>query len=65
MVGISCAVLTEIRDRERKYLTDQQLAEVAALHLRRTLQQGYDARATELFIGGETLRKLAQELGYL
>ncbi len=65
-VAISCAALAELREREKKYLRDQQLAEIAALHLRRTLEQGYDATAAgELYINGERLRTLAHELGYL
>lgn len=63
LVAISCAELSKIS--ESKYLTDQQLAEVAALHLRRTLEQGYDAAASELHLGGEQLRHLARELGFL
>lgn len=65
LVAISCAALTELRERERKPLSDQQLAEIAALHLRRTLEQGYDPTVSELFLGGEELRSLARELGYL
>lgn len=64
-VAISCATLTELREREHKYLTDQQLAEIAARHLRRTLERGYDATLAELFLGGDELRKLARELGYI
>jgi len=64
-VAISSAVLTELREREGKYLTDQQLADVAALHLRRTLERGYDPTAAELFLDGPELRALVRELGYL
>lgn len=64
-VAISCAALTELREREGKYLTDQQLAEIAALELRRTLEGGYDATQAELFLDGPQLRALANELGYL
>jgi hypothetical protein len=64
-VAISCATLTELRERERKYLNDQQLVEIAALHLRRTLERGYDARQAELPLRGGELRRLARELGYL
>jgi hypothetical protein len=64
-VSISCPALTELREKEHKYLTDQQLAEIAALHLRRTLQQGYDATEAELFIDGSQLRSMGKELGYL
>ena len=64
-VAISCATLAELPARDGKNLTDQQLADIAALHLRRTLQQGYDATEAELFLGGEQFRALARELGYL
>jgi hypothetical protein len=64
-VAISCATLAELRVRDGKNLTDQQLADIATLHLRRTLQQGYDATEAELFLSGEQLRGLARELGYL
>lgn len=64
-VSISCPALTELREKEQKYLSDQQLAEIAALCLRRTLEQGYDATQAELFIDGVRLRALANELGYL
>ena len=64
-VAISCLALTELREKEQKYLSDQQLAEMAALHLRRTLENGYDAAQAELFIDGTRLRALGKELGYL
>lgn len=64
-VAISCAALAELQEREHKYLKDQQLADVAALHLRRTLERGYDATQAELFLAGNELRELARELGYL
>ncbi len=64
-VAISCATLTELREREQKPLTDQQLAEIAALFLRRTLEEAYDPTQAELFLGGKHLRALARELGYL
>jgi len=64
-VSISCPALTELREKEQKYLSDQQLAEIAALHLRRTLEHGYDATQAELFIDGIQLRALGNELGYL
>lgn len=64
-VSISCPALTQLRDKEHKYLSDQQLAEIAALHLRRTLEQGYDATQAELFIDETQLRTLGKELGYL
>jgi hypothetical protein len=64
-VAISCATLAELQEREHKDLTDQQLADIAALHLRGTLQRGYDATEAELFLSGEEFRALARELGYL
>jgi hypothetical protein len=64
-VSISCPALTELREKEQKYLSDQQLAEIAALHLRRTLEQGYDATSAELFIDDAHLRALGKDAGYL
>jgi len=64
-VAVSCATLTELREHEQKYLTDQQLVEIAALCLRRTLEQGYDATQAELPLGGEEFRRLARERGHL
>lgn len=64
-VAISCSDLTELREREHKPLSDQQLADIAAAFLRRTLEQGYDPRQTELFLGGNRLIGLAKELKYL
>ena len=64
-VSIACPALTELREKEKKCLTDQQLADIAALHLRRTLEQGYDATQAELFLDGSHLRVLGKELGYL
>jgi hypothetical protein len=64
-VAISCATLAELQERDRKNLTDQQLADIAALHLRRTLQRGYAATEAELFLSGEEFRALGRELGYL
>jgi hypothetical protein len=64
-VSISCAALTELRQNEGKLLKDQQLAQIAALHLRRTLERGYDPTQTELFIDAPLLRALGGELGYL
>jgi len=64
-VSISCAALTTQRQVEGKSLKDQQLAEIAALHLRRTLERGYDATQAELFIDMAQLRSLGRELGYL
>ena len=64
-VSLSCPALTQLREKEHKYLSDQQLAEIAALHLRRTLEYGYDATQAELFIDGIQLRALGKELGHL
>jgi hypothetical protein len=64
-VAISCATLFQLREREGKSFTDQQLADIAALCLRRTLEQGYEATEAELFLGGEAFRAMARELGYL
>ena len=64
-VSISCLALTELREKQQKYLSDQHLAEIAALHLRRTLENGYDATQAELFIDGIQLPALGKELGYL
>ena len=64
-VAISCATLAELQERDGKNLTDQQLADIAALHLRRTLQQGCEATEAELFLSGEEFRALGRELGYL
>ena len=64
-VAISCAALTELREHEHRFLTDQQLVEIAARFLRQNLEAGYDAALTELFLGGEQLRVVARELGLL
>ncbi|HUI40983.1 MAG TPA: hypothetical protein VL523_03335 [Terriglobia bacterium] len=64
-VAISCAALTELRNGEGKYLGDQKLAEIAALHLRRTLEKGYDPTQAELIVDLARLRSLGGELGYL
>jgi len=64
-VSVSCAALTNLRQREGKLLKDQQIAQIAALHLRSTLQRGYDATQAELYIDGAELRQRASELGYL
>jgi len=64
-VSISCPALTELREKDAKYLTDQQLADIAALHLRRTIERGYDPTDAELFIDGNLLRALAKELRLL
>ena len=64
-VSIPCSALTQLREVEGKYLTDQRLAEIAALHLRRTLEQAYDPTVAELQMDSATLRALAGALGYL
>lgn len=64
-VAISLASLAELRVGHNKTLTDQQLAEIAALHLRRTLEQGYEATVAELFLAGDPLLALARECGFL
>jgi len=64
-VSISCRALTDLREKEHKYLSDQQLADIATLHLRRTLEQGYDATQAELYLDGTHLRALGKELGLL
>ena len=65
MVAIACATLNKLREQEHKYLTDQQLAEIAGLHLRRVLENAYDPTQAELLVGETELRALAGELGYL
>jgi hypothetical protein len=64
-VAISCAGLKRLADHRQTPLSDQQLAEIAALHLRRMLEQGYDSTEAELFVGEADLRLLAKEMGYL
>ncbi len=63
-VAISSAAITSVRERDKKSISDQQLAEISALFLRRTLQEGYDATQAELFLGEGELRTLGRELGY-
>lgn len=65
LVPIPCATLTDLREREGKPLSDQQLADIAALFLERSLQRGGDPVLSELFLGDKELRALAKELGYL
>ncbi len=64
-VAISGAALAELRECEDKFLGDQQLAEIAALHLRRTLEAGYDPAEVELRVERALLHELARELRYL
>ncbi len=63
-VSIHCAALTDLR-QQGVLLKDQQLAQIAALHLRHTLERGYDPTQAELFIDEPLLKKLGAELGYL
>jgi len=42
LVAIPGSTLTELRRTENKYLTDQQLVDLAAVFLRRNLRDGYD-----------------------
>jgi len=65
LVTISCAALSELRERERKPLSDQQLADISALFLRRTLEHGYDPTLAELALSDESLRATGRELGFL
>ena len=64
-VAIPCATLTALRELEHKNLTDQQLAEIAAAHLRATLERGYDPNLAELRMTDPELRALARQLGFL
>jgi hypothetical protein len=64
-VSVSCRALAELREKEQKYLSDQQLAEIAALYLRRTIEDGYDATQAELFIDQRQLCGLGKVLGYV
>jgi|SRR5579863_4613547 len=65
-VSISCPALTELRhQRQGKVLGDQEIAEIAALHLRHTLERGYDPTQAELFIDLPQLKKLGIEAGHL
>ena len=64
-VAISCSDLTRLREDERKPLSDQQLVDIAAVFLRRNLEQGCDPRDAELFLGGSELLAVARELGFL
>jgi hypothetical protein len=65
LVAIPCRTLNELREREQKYLTDQQLAEIAGLHLRRVLESAYDPTQAELPVDDTELRALGRELGYI
>jgi len=65
MVAIPCATLTELREHDRVYLHDQQLADIAAAYLRTLLERGYGPTLAELRLSGEELRAVARQLGYL
>jgi hypothetical protein len=65
VVALPCAALNQLRAREQKYLTDQQLAQIAGRFLQRTLENGYDPTQAELVVGETELHALARELGYL
>jgi hypothetical protein len=65
VVATSCATLTQLHEAEGKSFTDQQLVNIAARLLRRTLEAGYDATEAELPLRGEEFCRLAKELGYL
>ena len=65
MVSMPCPTLTELREREAKYLRDRQLAEIAVLFLKRTLESAYDPTLAELRMSAADLKALARELGYL
>lgn len=64
-VSISCAALKALRQQDGTIVSDQRLAEIAALHLRKTLEAGYDPTQAELFIDLPQLRHLGGELGYI
>jgi len=64
-VSISCPAVARLREKEQLGLSDQQLAEIAARHLRHTLESGYDPRHAELSVGEPQLGALARELGFL
>jgi hypothetical protein len=64
-VAISCAALAEVGKHQNQHFSDQQLAEMAACFLRRTLEQGYDVADAGLLLGEPQLRQVARELGYL
>lgn len=65
VVAISCEALTKLREGAGKYLTDQQLAEIASLHLRRTMELGYDATIAEIPLNERQLVELGTKLHYL
>ena len=58
LVAISCAALTKLREGENKPVSDQQLADIASLHLRLTLEHGYAPTASALFLCEEWCRQL-------
>jgi len=64
-VAVPCATLAELRERERRNFTDQQLAEIAAAYLRTTLERGFDPALVELRMTDQELRQVAGQWGYL
>ena len=64
-VSVSCAALADLQRADGRSMTDQQLADIAALALRRTLEQGYDAPVAELMLAAPEIRAYGKELGYL
>ncbi len=64
-VALSCAAISALKDRDHCLLHDQQLAEIAARFLRKTLEAGSDPTQAELFVGEAEIRALARDLGYL
>jgi hypothetical protein len=63
-IEISCAALAQLRENKRESLSDQRLADIAALALRHTLERGNDPTDCELFLGEKELMVLTGELGY-
>ena len=63
-IAISCAALAQLRENKQESLSDQHLADIAALALRHTLERGNDPTEGEVFLGEKELIVLARELGY-
>jgi len=64
-VAISCAAISALRDHDRRPLTDQQLAEIAARFLRETLEAGNNPEQGEISVDEGKLREMVKELGYV
>ena len=62
-VAVSHAGLADFRERAGKSLNDQQAVEIAAHYLKRALEAG-EVESVPLLLDGETLWKVALELGY-